>query len=311
MTGDEHVIALEAFELGKRYRRREVLDGCSFQIPAGRICALVGPNGAGKSTLLTLAAGLLAPSRGRVEVFGSRAGAQDTRPMVGFLPQDRPLYPQLSVDEHLRLGFELNPRWSWAAAELALGEIPGDARVETLSGGQRARLALALVLGKQPDLLLLDEPMAQLDPLARHEVTSVIMADAAERGTTVVISSHVLSELEPVCDHLIMIDAGRIRLAADTEELIGCHTVVTAVRGDGGEMPRELKLHSVIDARIGGRSITALIRPGALLPDDWIAAVPTLEEVVLGYMRNQLAPPLLSGSYRDSDPDACRTAVVR
>jgi ABC-2 type transport system ATP-binding protein len=108
-----------------------------------------------------------------------------------------------------------------------------------------------------------------------------------------------------------MIDAGRIRLAAGTEELIGCHTVVTAVLGDGGAMPRELELHSVIDARVGGRSTTALIRPGALMPDDWIAAVPTLEEVVLGYMRNQLAPPLLSGSYRDSDPDACRTAVVR
>ena len=311
MTGDGSVIALEAFDLGKRYRRREVLSGCGFQIPAGRICALVGPNGAGKSTLLTLAAGLLAPSWGRVEVFGSRAGGRDARPMVGFLPQDRPLYPHLSVDEHLRLGFELNPRWSWDAAELALGEIPGYARVETLSGGQRARLALALVLGKQPDLLLLDEPMAQLDPLARHEVTSVIMADAAERGTTVVISSHVLAELEPVCDHLIMIEAGRIRLAADTEELIGCHTVVTAVLGDGGAMPPELKLHSVIDARVAGRSTTALIRPGALLPEDWIAAVPTLEEVVLGYMRNPHAPPLLSEGYRDGDPDLQRKAALR
>jgi ABC-2 type transport system ATP-binding protein len=311
MTGAEPVIALEAFGLDKRYRRATVLLDCTFQLPAGRVCALVGPNGAGKSTLLTLAAGLLAPSHGRVEVFGLPADAAKARPVVGFLPQDRPLYPQLSVDDHLRLGRELNPRWSRRAAEQALGDIPRAARVETLSGGERARLALALVLGKQPDLLLLDEPTAQLDPLARHELTGAIMADAAERGTTVVISSHVLAELEPVCDHLIMIDAGRVRLAADTEELLACHTVVTAVLGDDGEPPRELDLHSVIDTRSAGRSTTALIRPGALLPDEWIASAPTLEEVVLGYMRNPLIPSMLAEPYGDGDPGSRPKAAVR
>jgi ABC-2 type transport system ATP-binding protein len=311
MTGHESAIALEAFDLGKRYRRRAALLDCSFQLPAGRICALVGPNGAGKSTLLALAAGLLVPSQGRIEVFGVPAGDRKTRPLIGYLSQDRPLYTQLSVDEHLRMGRELNPRWSRSTAERVLGDIPRAVRVATLSGGQRTRLALALAVGKQPDLLLLDEPMGQLDPLARHESTSVIMADAAERGTTVVISSHVLAELEPVCDHLIMIDAGRIRLAADTEELIACHTVITAVHDEGSESTRELGLHSVVDARTSGRSITALIRPGALLPDDWIAAAPTLEEVVLGYMRNPLVPPLLAEDYGHGDPDARRKAALR
>ncbi|HET9171755.1 MAG TPA: ABC transporter ATP-binding protein [Actinospica sp.] len=296
------MIALEAFDLGRQYGRRVALDGCEFQLPVGRVCALVGANGAGKSTLLTLAAGLLTPSCGHIAVFGARAGAQAVRPLVGFLPQDRPLFPQLSVEEHLRLGHELNPRWNRSVAEQALGDLPREARVETLSGGQRARLALTLVLGKQPDLLLLDEPMAQLDPLARHELTSAIMADAAERGTTVVISSHSLAEIEPVCDHLLLMDAGRVLLAGDTEELIGCHTMVTAAVDEGCDAPRELGLHSVVDLRASERSVTALIRPGALLPGEWITATPSLEEVVLGYMRNPSTTPLLTEP--DSRPKA-------
>jgi len=134
--------------------------------------------------------------------------------------------------------------------------------------------------------------MADLDPLARHELTSAIMADAAERGTTVVISSHILVELEPLCDHLIMIDAGRVRLAGDVDELVGLHTVVTGACEDGAELPRDLKWHTVIGARVVGRAATALIRPGALPPEGWATATPSLEEVVLGYMRN----PASSGS---------------
>ena len=294
--------ALEAFDLGKRYRRRIALEGCEFQLPAGRICALVGANGAGKSTLLTLAAGLLTPTWGRIEVFGTPPDARDTRPLIGFLSQERPLFPRMTAEEHLRMGLELNPRWNQDVAERALGEIPLYDPVETLSGGQRARLALTLVLGKQPDLLLLDEPMAQLDPLARHEMTSAIMADAAERGTTVVISSHALAEIEPVCDHLLLMDDGQILLAGDTEELIACHTMVTAAVEEGCDTPHELELHSVVDSRASEKAVTALIRPGALLPSDWITATPTLEEVVLGYMRNPSTTPLLAES--DSRPKA-------
>lgn len=230
-------------------------------------------------------------------------------PSVALLAQDKPLFQQLSVEDHLRLGRELNPRWSRPAAERMAGDLPRAARVETLSAGQRTRLALALALGKQPDLLLLDEPMAELDPLARHEATGAIMADAAERGTTVVISSHILAELEPLCDHLVMLDAGRVRLAGDTDELIAAHTVITARADD--ESASELDLHTVLAARTAGRSITALIRLGALLPNDWIAAAPTLEEVVLAYMRDPSIPPLLTEPHGPTAPVADREAALR
>jgi len=312
MTGNESGIALECFGLGKRYRRRRpALSECGFRLPAGRICALVGPNGAGKSTLLALASGLLAPTEGHVEVFGARVGHPRTARSVGFLDQDRPLFPHLSVADHLRLGRELNPRWNQTVAEQAIGPIPLTARVATLSGGERTRLALALVLGKQPDLLLLDEPMADLDPLARHEMTSVIMADAAERGSTVVISSHILAELESVCDHLVMLDSGRVRLAGEIDELVALHTVVTGACDDGTELPQELRWHTVIGARTTGRATKALIRPGALLPHGWVAATPTLEEVVLEYMRNPLAPPLLTEADGLDVRDPNRETAVR
>lgn len=318
MRRDATSLALEARGLSKRYRRDDALIDCGFQLPAGRVCALVGPNGAGKSTLLSVAAGLITPTHGGITVFGSPAGDREAMPSVGLLAQDRPLFRHLTVDDHLRFGRELNPRWSQGVAEQLVGDVSPTARAETLSGGQRTRLALALALGKQPDLLLLDEPMAQLDPLARHEMTAAIMADAAERGTTVVISSHILAELEPLCDHLIMLDAGRVRLAGDTDELVAAHTVITATydvaAGHGGdradESVPELGLHTVLSARATGRSTTALIRPGALLPDDWISATPTLEEVVLAYMRDPLIPPLLAEPY-ENDAPAGREAALR
>ena len=313
MTEDESAVALEAFGLGKRYRRGAALSGCSFRLPAGCVCALVGPNGAGKSTLLALAAGLLAPTEGRIEVFGSPAGDAGTRPSVGYLAQERPVYPYLSVEEHLRLGRELNPRWDRLTAERIAAGLPRSGPAGALSAGQRTRLALALALGKRPDLLLLDEPMAELDPLARHELTGAIMADAAERGTTVVISSHILSELEPLCDHLIMIDEGRLRLAGATEELIASHDVVTAARDEGTALSVELEgwCHTVVGARATGRAVSALIRPGSSLPEDWIAAAPTLEDVVLGYMRNPSAPPLLTDSREHAVSDSNREAAAR
>ncbi|MER6674416.1 ABC transporter ATP-binding protein [Streptomyces sp. NPDC000983] len=289
--------AIGAAGLGKRFgrRRKPALDGCEFAVPAGRICAVVGPNGAGKSTLLALAAGLLRPTEGSVSVLGTTPAK--ARERLAYVAQDKPLYPHLTVAATLRLGRELNPRrWDSAVAErvVAEGELDPGARIRTLSGGQRTRVALALALGKRPELLLLDEPMADLDPLARHQLTGTLMADAAEHGTTVVMSSHVVAELEGSCDHLLLLGAGRVRLAGPLEDLLAAHTLVTGRAGDG------LAPHTVVEARTTGRQLTALIRPEGPVGGDWQRAEPTLEELVLAHLRAPDAPALTLGDPREA-----------
>lgn len=280
--------AMEAAGLGKRFGRRKgwALRECAFRLPAGRVCAVVGPNGAGKSTLLALAAGLLRPTEGTLTVLGTSPAA--ARERVAYVAQDKPLHPQLTVEDTLRYGQELNPqRWDRTVAERIVtdGALDPDAKIRTLSGGQRTRVALALALGKRPELLLLDEPMADLDPLARHELMGTLMADAADNGTTVVMSSHVVSELEGSCDHVLLIGAGRVRLAGDLDDLIAAHTLVTGPAAD-------LDGHTVIESRTTGRQTTALIRPGGRLAGTWQSATPTLEELVLAHLRSPEAPSL-------------------
>ncbi|MFF3347223.1 ABC transporter ATP-binding protein [Streptomyces sp. NPDC002779] len=287
-------IAIEAAGLSKRFRRRlrpqgrtTGLERLDFRLPAGVVCALVGPNGAGKSTLLALAAGLLRPSEGAVTVLGTTPAA--ARERLAYVAQDKPLHPQLTVAATLRLGRELNPRrWDRAAAEriVADGDLDPDAKIRTLSGGQRTRVALALALGKRPELLLLDEPMADLDPLARHQLTGTLMADAAEHGTTVVMSSHVVAELEGSCDHLLLLGAGRIRLAGPLEDVLAAHTLVTGRAGD------PLAPHTVVESRTTGRQLTALIRPEGPVAPAWQPTEPTLEELVLAHLRSPDAPAL-------------------
>ncbi|MET9803002.1 ABC transporter ATP-binding protein [Streptomyces sp. NPDC006368] len=285
--------ALEARGLGKRYGRRRApaLRDCSFRLPAGAVCALVGPNGAGKSTLLALAAGLTPPTEGTVRVLGTDPATARTG--VAYVAQDKPLHPQLTVAETLRMGHELNPdRWDADAAERVVegGTLDPAARVRTLSGGQRTRVALALALGKRPELLLLDEPMADLDPLARHQLMGTLMADAAERGTTVVMSSHILSELEGACDHLLLVDGGRVRLGGDIDDILAAHTLVTGpVAG--------LAPHTVVESRTTGRQLTALVRhDGPVDPTTWHTMVPSLEELLLAHLRSPEAPALLTPS---------------
>ncbi|GAA3982152.1 MULTISPECIES: ABC transporter ATP-binding protein [Streptomyces] len=282
--------AIAAAALGKRFGRRGgwALRECTFRLPAGRVCAVVGPNGAGKSTLLALAAGLLAPSEGTVTVLGTTPG--EARARVGFVGQDKPLYPQLTVAETLRMGADLNPgHWDAATGEriVAAGELNPKSRIRTLSGGQRTRVALALALAKRPELLLLDEPMADLDPLARHELMGVLMARAAEHGTTIVMSSHVVAELEDSCDHLLLIGGGRVRLSGEIDDLLAAHARVSA--------PAETDLapHTVVESRTTGRQLTALIRPAGPLPGDWrTGGRLSLEELVLAHLRSPEAPTL-------------------
>ncbi|WP_406331138.1 ABC transporter ATP-binding protein [Streptomyces sp. NBC_00203] len=282
--------AIEAAGLGKRFGRRGgwALRDCSFRLPAGRVCAVVGPNGAGKSTLLAHAAGLLAPTEGSLTVLGTDPAA--ARERVAYVAQHKPLYPQLTVADTLRLGQELNPgRWDASVAEriTAAGDLDPRARIRSLSGGQRTRVALALALGKRAELLLLDEPMADLDPLARHELMGVLMAEAAQHGTTVVMSSHVVAELEGSCDYLLLIGGGRVRLAGDLDDLLAAHTLTTGP-------VRDLASHTVVESRTTGRQLTALIRPrGPLLPTDGNPATPSLEELLLAHLRSPEAPALI------------------
>lgn len=205
---------LTATGLGKRYRRNWALKDCSLSIPEGRVVALVGPNGAGKTTLLHLAVGLLSPTEGGVAVLGKPAGTAETLPRVAFLAQDKPLYDGFTVADMLRFGAHLNQRWDQKMAEHRLGEleIPLDRKVGKLSGGQQAQVALTIALAKRPDLLVLDEPLSNLDPLARHEVMRGLMAAVAESGMTVVLSSHVVSDLENTCDWLVVLNRGQVQV---------------------------------------------------------------------------------------------------
>ncbi|MBT2364893.1 ABC transporter ATP-binding protein [Streptomyces sp. ISL-10] len=289
--------AIEAHGLGKTYRRQghPALRDCSFRVPAGRVCALTGPNGAGKSTLLALAAGLTRPGEGVLRVLGAEPAS--VRERIAYVAQDKPLYPQLTVADTLRLGRELNPgHWDQALAERIVeeGGLGAGTRIRTLSGGQRTRVALALALGKRPELMLLDEPMADLDPLARHRLMGTLMAEAAEHGTTVVISSHILSELESTCDYVLLVDGGRIRLAGDTEDLLAAHTWLTGPVTD-------LAPHTVVESRTTGRQLTALIRPEGTLAPDRQTSHPSLEELLMAHLRSPGAPALLT-------PDAAVTA---
>ena len=287
-------VALEASGLGKRYGRRAApaLDDCSFRLPAGRISALVGPNGAGKSTLLALAAGLLRPTAGTLSVLGAAPG--EIRDRVAYLAQNKPLYPQLTIADTLRMGAELNPsRWdaAYAARIVEEGALRPGQKIRGLSGGQRTRVALALALGKRPDLMLLDEPMADLDPLGRHELMGTLMADAADRGTTVLMSSHIVSELADACDHLLLLGGGRIRLGGGIDDLLTAHTLVTG-RGTAAD----LAPHTVVESRPAGRGLTALIRREGPVDPAWQTEEPSLEEVLLAHLRSPEAPALLTPS---------------
>jgi len=221
---------IETRGLGKQYRRRWAMTDCTLSVPAGQVAGLVGPNGAGKTTLLSLATGLLAPTTGTIEVAGGRPAVSPAQlARVGFVAQDAPTYAALSVADHLRLGAHLNPRWD---ARLAgdrirkLGLEPAR-KAGRMSGGQRAQLALTLALAKRPKVLILDEPVASLDPLARREFLDDLLAAATEHRMTVVLSSHLVADLERACDYLIVLAAGRVQAAGPVHELLAARRQLT------------------------------------------------------------------------------------
>ena len=273
--------ALEALDLGVRYARRWALRDCTFWLPEGRVAALIGANGAGKSTLLNAGAGLLRPSVGQVRIGGTpvRAGRADGLDRVGFVAQDVPLYRSLTADEHARIGQALNRVFDTGMARARWREldIPSDQPVGRLSGGQRAQVALTLALAKRPSLLLLDEPLAALDPLARRELLQTLMGAVAE-GVTVLLSSHLLAELERVCDFVIVISGGRMQVVGEADELVATHWWVTSP--EPRALPRGC---AVVDERPSGRGSLALVR-SRCAPPAVDVATPTLEDVVLAYL---------------------------
>jgi ABC-2 type transport system ATP-binding protein len=276
---------LTAEGLGKRYRRSWALVDCTVQIPAGRVVGLVGPNGAGKTTLLHLAAGLLEPTAGTIDVLGARPGAQLDK--VGFVAQDTPVYANLTVGEHLQLGERLNPGWDAALARDCVARIgldPGQ-RAGRLSGGQRARLALTLGVAKRPEVLILDEPVASLDPLARRDFLSYLMEAVAEHGLSVILSSHLVSDLERICDHLVVLVASRVRVAGDIEHLLATHVRLTGAR-------RAAPPRNVISASLTERQSTLLVRTDEPIHDpDWTVGELSLEDLVLAYMSPPVEAP--------------------
>ncbi|MFF9107811.1 MULTISPECIES: ABC transporter ATP-binding protein [unclassified Streptomyces] len=285
MTRPDAPAALRATGLGFRYRARGgwALRDCEFTVPEGRITALVGRNGAGKSTLLHLAGGLLRPRTGEIRVLGAVPGTPEARTRVALLTQDKPLYPRFTVADTLLMGDKLNTTWDRAAAEAVVtaGGIALTARVGELSPGQRTRVALALALGKRPGLLLLDEPMADLDPVVRGEIMAVLMTEAAERGTSILLSSHVLPELEQTCDWVVALQDGQVRLSEDADALREAHALVTGHADRAGELAG----HTVVHRRTAGRQVTALVRRRGPLPGDWHVERAGLEDVLLGYLQ--------------------------
>jgi ABC-2 type transport system ATP-binding protein len=294
---------IEASLLGKRYGSTQALHDCSLAIPAGHVAALVGPNGAGKSTLLNLAVGLAAPSEGGLTVLGGHPpGSPAALDGIAFVAQDTPLYKNLSAGDMVHLTRNLNRRFDQAYAEARLVElgIPLKRKAGRLSGGQQAQLALTLALARHPRLLVLDEPVAMLDPIARHDFMATVLTAAADSGVSVLLSSHVLPELERVADYLIVLSQGRVQMAGEVDDLLASHRMLTGPAAEAAtyaEWP-------VVHARRGEAQAHLLVRATAddLVPRGWESHPVGLEELALAYLREPGAAAL-PGPARGQDAE--------
>jgi ABC-2 type transport system ATP-binding protein len=290
--------ALSTKALGKRYGRAWALRECTITLPAGRVIALVGPNGAGKTTLLRLVTGLLAPTEGSVDVFGESPAANTPQALarIGFVAQEHPLYRRFTIADLLHLGRATNLRWDQDLAESRLSAlgIPLRRRAGALSGGQQAQVALALALAKRPELLVLDEPVASLDPVARREFLQALMSAVADDGVTVLFSSHLVHDLERVCDHLLLLNHGRVTLDGDLEEVRAAHRLLVGPRSTSVDE----SCPGVVQVTHSQRHTTLLVRSdGAEPAPGWVAHPLSLEELVLAY----LARPAGDGTGQSKD----------
>jgi ABC-2 type transport system ATP-binding protein len=289
------VTVLRAQGLGKKYKRKWALTGCTLEIEAGHVTGLVGPNGAGKSTLLNIASGMLEPTAGTIEVCGGAPGSgPEQLAKVGYVAQNTPVYTNLTIEDHLRLGAHLNPGWDDKLAQRRIERLGLDPKQHAgkLSGGQRAQLALTIGIAKRPELLLLDEPVAALDPLARREFLQDLMEAVAEHGLSVVMSSHLVNDLERVCDHLVVLVESQVRVIGDVETLLATHHRLSGPRREVDTLPSD---QQVISAKHTDRQTTVLVRTEApILDPSWSVAELGLEDLVLEYMANPtIARPAL------------------
>jgi ABC-2 type transport system ATP-binding protein len=276
---------IETNGLGKQYGRKSALQDCTLSIPDGKVVGLVGPNGAGKTTLLHLAVGLLTPTSGSITVLGGRAGdgpAQLAR--VGFVAQDTPTYAGLTVAKHLRMGAYLNKNWDGELAESRIDQLEIDPRQRagSLSGGQRAQLALTLAVARRPELLLLDEPVASLDPLARREFLQSLMEIVARDGVSVVLSSHLVADLERICDYLVILVGSRVQVSGEVNDLLATHWRLSGPRRDPGSLPSD---QEVIEESHTDKQSTFLVRTDQpILDPAWNVKPVTLDDLVLAYL---------------------------
>ncbi len=299
MSNEHSPPVLQAQGLTKRYGRRTALNDVDLAIPPGRVIGLVGPNGAGKSTLLHLACGLTEPTSGWLNVLGSRPAASASQlARVGFVAQDTPVYGSFSVADHLRLGARLNPTWDRALAERRIAQVglSPTQKAGRLSGGQRAQLALTIAAATRPDLLIFDEPAAALDPLARQAFLDHLLEFVTELGASAVLSSHLLGDIERVCDHLIVLCASRVQIAGGIPDLLARHHRVVAPRAAFDRMPAGVEVIRAT-GEDGGRHVSALVRgdAGATPPLRGRVEPVTLEELVLAYMTRAAVPDAGTG----------------
>jgi ABC-2 type transport system ATP-binding protein len=299
--------ALRAERLGRRYGRVRGLRDCALEVPSGAVVGLVGPNGAGKTTLLEMIIGLLAPTEGQVSVFGQTSHAHQaaTLARVGYVAQDHPLYRDFSVADMFHLGRAMNPSWDQAMATArmdALG-IPLRRKVKSLSGGQRAQVSLTMALAKRAPLLVLDEPVSSLDPVARLDFMREVMACAVGTGLTVIIASHVVSELERFCEWLIVLAGGQVQLAGAADDLLAAHLLLTVPRATlDQELPglaihrTDSDRHSSVMVRTDPARLAAQERPG------WQADPVGFEQLLMAYLQRR---PEVAGT-DDTAPAATR-----
>ena len=303
MTDQNAPPVLHAEGLTKRYGRRVALSHCDLRIPRGRVIGLVGPNGAGKSTLLQLACGLIAPTAGTLRVLGARPAADAAHlARVGYVAQDTPVYAALTVADHLRMGARLNPSWDAALAERRIAQVGlhPTQKAGRLSGGQRAQLALTVAAAKRPELLILDEPAAALDPLARDGFLHHLMEFVGELGASALLSSHLLGDVARVCDHLVVLAAGRVQLAGDVADLLAHHHRLVAPRGELDRLPAGLEL---VRREPAGAYDRAIVRTAAGTPPPaWTVEPVGLEELVLAYLGRAAGDPTVPAP----SPEAAR-----